>query len=179
MCQFGRGDGPVAIMICCAGIGDAPEHLSQARPGDLFVLQNRGNRVPVDSCEGSTVNAIEFALRKLCIRDIVVCGHLECPVVLGSLRSSCERELPTQQRLKNGERTRALIEKHYADLSSELQANIVVQENVLVQLENLMAHPHIRQRIQQRDIRLHGWLLDDRTRRVWHYDPEFGQFDDY
>jgi carbonic anhydrase len=51
-----------------------------------------------------------------------------------------------------------------------------IEQNVLVQLEHLRTHPAVRDALQARTLRLHGWVYHFEKGLVDSYDPLSGQF---
>src|SRR5438067_7318172 len=78
------GQAPDALLIACSDSRVVPNLFASANPGDLFVIRNVGNFVPPAGGDGGSWNdgseaaGIEFALSKLPVTDIIVCGHSEC-----------------------------------------------------------------------------------------------------
>src|ERR1700739_409458 len=70
-----------ALMIACSDSRTDPQMVFNAAPGELFVVRNVANLVPPygpdDQPHGSSA-AIEFAVRALCVREIVIMGHAMC-----------------------------------------------------------------------------------------------------
>jgi carbonic anhydrase len=48
---------------------------------------------------------------------------------------------------------------------------------VLQQLQNLRAHPFVRQREEQGDLRLHAWFYDMKTPEVYEWDQDAERFE--
>src|SRR5436190_22488768 len=70
---------PETLFITCSDARVVPSLITQSKPGDLFSLRNAGNIVPpYDEAGGGEAATIEFALRALGIRDVVICGHSSC-----------------------------------------------------------------------------------------------------
>jgi carbonic anhydrase len=62
-----------------------PELLTQAEPGELFVIRNAGNIVPSYGVEPGGVSAtVEYAVTGLGVKDIIICGHSDCGAMTGS-----------------------------------------------------------------------------------------------
>src|SRR5512134_1944197 len=79
-----EGQKPRALFLGCSDSRIVPYVLAGSGPGDLFVVRNVGNLVPpYDASHGyhGTVAAIEFAVLRLGVRDIVVCGHSHCGAI--------------------------------------------------------------------------------------------------
>src|SRR5215210_3911304 len=69
------GQSPRIMMIACCDSRSAPETIFDAGPGELFVVRNVANLVPPyapDQAHHSTSAALEFGVRVLAVRDIVV-----------------------------------------------------------------------------------------------------------
>src|ERR1700722_17981124 len=75
------GQRPSALVIACSDSRADPQTVFNARPGELFVVRNVANIVspygPDDQPHGAS-SAIEYAVRSLQVRDIVVLGHAMC-----------------------------------------------------------------------------------------------------
>ncbi len=75
------GQRPRALVIACSDSRTDPQMVFNARPGELFVVRNIANLVPPyapDRQPQGVSSAIEFAVRSLRVRDIVVMGHAMC-----------------------------------------------------------------------------------------------------
>src|SRR3974390_1255225 len=76
-----RGQNPRALVIACSDSRSDPQMIFNARPGELFVVRNVANLAPPygpdDQPHGISA-AIEFAVRSLRVRAIVVMGHAMC-----------------------------------------------------------------------------------------------------
>jgi len=78
---------PDTLFIICADSRVVPDLLASTHPGDLFTMRNVGNLVPPAMRDGlsigdvSEASAIEYAVLKLGISAIVICGHSECGAV--------------------------------------------------------------------------------------------------
>src|SRR5579875_2327865 len=72
-----QGQSPRALVICCSDSRVDPTMIFDASPGELFTIRNVANLVPPyepDEHYHGTSAAIEFAVRSLQVRDIVVMG---------------------------------------------------------------------------------------------------------
>src|SRR5271156_4050644 len=75
------GQNPRALVIACSDSRTDPQMVFNARPGELFVIRNVANLVPPygpDDQPHGVSSAIEFAVRSLQVREIVVLGHAMC-----------------------------------------------------------------------------------------------------
>lgn len=173
------GQNPQALFITCSDSRVMPDLITQAEPGDLFVLRNAGNLIPPhgaapDSGEAAT---IEYAIKGLKIRDIIVCGHTRCGAMQALLHPDALHELPRVKRwLGHAEATRDIVTTRYQLDDPEALWKATVEENVLVQLENLRTHPPVAAALAGGDIKLHGWVYKLETGQVFMYDPAQGQF---
>src|SRR5580765_6832895 len=82
--RLALGQSPDTLFIACSDSRVVPNTFASADPGDLFVIRNVGNLIAPAGHDGlsqsdeSEAAAIEFAIEKLAVTDIIVCGHSEC-----------------------------------------------------------------------------------------------------
>ena len=82
------GQKPTTMIIACCDSRAAPEMIFDSGPGELFVLRNVANLVPLyqpDGGQHGTSAAIEFAIKGLGIENIVVMGHGRCGGIKAAL----------------------------------------------------------------------------------------------
>src|ERR1044071_2187850 len=76
--KLALGQNPDCLFIACSDSRVAANVFASTDPGDLFVVRNLGNIMPPFPDGGSTVAALQFALERLEVCHIIVCGHSDC-----------------------------------------------------------------------------------------------------
>ena len=74
--ELARKQAPFAVVLTCADSRVIPEFIFDAGLGDLFCLEVAGNIADV-----ATIGSIEYALKVLGTRLVVVLGHEKCGAV--------------------------------------------------------------------------------------------------
>lgn len=151
---------PKACFIACSDSKDQISLLTQAVPGDLFILRNAGNIVP--SFGGQTVEeaVLEYAVCGLRIPHIVVCGHTRCGAMAALLAPKRLRPLPSVWRwIGQSEPAFRCVEARRLASDKEQLADLV-RENVLLQLAQLRSYPFVATAVKARALRIHGWIYD-------------------
>jgi carbonic anhydrase len=88
-----RGQAPEIMVIGCCDSRVSPEVIFDAGPGELFVLRNVANLVPVYAPDGAVHGvsaALEYAVQVLRVKHIVVLGHAQC----GGIRAFVDKTEP-------------------------------------------------------------------------------------
>src|ERR1700709_1280754 len=76
-----KGQSPEVMVIGCCDSRVSPEGIFDASPGELFVVRNIANLVPVyqpDAGAHGVSAALEYAVQVLKVKHIVVLGHAPC-----------------------------------------------------------------------------------------------------
>lgn len=168
-----EGQKPSTLFIGCADSRVVPDLLTNAMPGDLFVLRNVGALVPpfeVDASYHGTSAGIEFATLMLEVKDIVVCGHSHCGAI---------RALFTPPRTDAPHITQWLELARPALADPEMtESNLRRTEMraIVLQLEHLLSFPMVRERVERGDLCLHGWYYVIEEGQVLGLDAASGEF---
>ncbi len=171
------GQKPETLFITCSDSRVVPNLITDAAPGELFIIRNVGNVVPGADLPGGTAAAIQYAVEVLNVENIIICGHTQCGAVQAILNPEATEKLAYVKRwLAQTERVRKVIEERYADLGPEERAIAAVQENVLHQLENLRAYPFIAERLEAGKIAISGWVFEIARGEIYDYDPATCEF---
>jgi len=172
------GQAPSALFITCSDSRVDPNLLTQAGPGELFVLRNAGNIVPpYGASNGGEAPTVEFAVAGLGVKHIIVCGHSGCGAMRALMNPELVKSLPSMAKwLTHAEATRRILQENYSELPADRQLNVCIQENVLVQIENLETHPVVRARLGRGELSLHGWVYKFETGEVFGYSTVAREF---
>lgn len=173
--ELAQGQHPRALIVCCSDSRVGPELLTNAQPGEIFVIRNAGNIIPpYGATNGGEGASIEYAVEALGIRNIVICGHSHCGAMKGLLKlNTLEEKMPLVYNwLKHAEATRLLIKENYTHLEGEELLNATIAENVLTQIENLKTYPSIHSKLYDGTLKIYAWVYDMDRGEVWAYDAE-------
>lgn len=187
--KLALGQSPDALLIACSDSRVVPNLFASADPGDLFVLRNVGNLVPPCACHGgeatnteSEAAALDFALQKLNVDDIIICGHSECGAVQALLQGrDTLGSHPLKSWLKHGDESQRLPSCDFVFDDKLSLFNKASQKNVLNQIANLKTYPLVRERIAAGKLFLHAWWFDIATADLYNFDESqkrFVLFDD-
>lgn len=165
--ELATGQSPATLIITCADSRIDPSLITQADPGDIFVVRNAGNIVPRLDDSGSSpdgnAGSIEYAITALNVKHIVVIGHSSCGAMGGLQNLDGLDALPSVRRWL--EHSESLLETDAAD---DLDA--LIEANVLLQLEHLKQYPGVSEKIAAGDLTLHAWVYDIGSGDVRAYD---------
>ena len=136
---------PAFLWIGCSDSRVAPDQMTQAVPGGLFVHRNIANLVYPD--DRNLMAVLDYAVNVLEVEHVVICGHYGCggiQAVLNDHRSEIE----------------ALPE-------GEERVNRLVEVNVRDQLLHLAGAGPVQKAFQAgRSLSLHGWVYDLRDGHI-------------
>jgi len=157
------GQRPRALVIACSDSRTDPQMVFDARPGELFVIRNVANIAPPygpDDKPHGVSSAIEFAVRTLRVRDIVVMGHAMCggiQALLNGAPAEASDFVGPWVRIAAPARARAMA------APPDQRQSVCEHESVRLSLENLMTFPWIRDAVEAGHTTLHGCYFDIRS----------------
>ncbi|OYX32509.1 MAG: carbonic anhydrase [Caulobacterales bacterium 32-69-10] len=173
-----HGQSPKALMISCADSRVAPELITSADPGELFVCRNAGNIVPPFSqANGGVSSTVEYAILVLGVRDIVVCGHSDCGAMKAFLTPEKMADMPNVAAwLRHSHAANSVVCSAYPDLEGNERVRALALENVIAQINHLRTHPSVAAALAKGELTLHGWFFDIQTRSILALDGATGVF---
>ncbi len=152
--KLAMGQRPEALFITCADSRIDPCLLTQTKPGELFICRVIGNVVPpYPDAVGGVSATIEYAVGVLRVPEVIVCGHTDCGVMRGALNPEALGAFPNVKAWLRY----TTVECRDPQPSDELLLALT-EENVVAQLGHLRSHPAVSARLEQGDLRLHGWV---------------------
>lgn len=162
-----EGQRPSQLFLTCADSRLVTSMITSSGPGDLFVVRNVGNLVPLpgeESGDDSVAAAIEYAVDVLKVRSITVCGHSGCGAMQALLSSEPGGvRTPLKRWLRHGlpslERMADDQSGPWPRIAGRAPVDAVEQlclTNVVQQLEHLRAHASVARALGEGALELHG-----------------------
>src|SRR5437868_14141505 len=155
-----RGQSPDVMVIGCCDSRVSPEVIFDVGPGELFVVRNVANLVPVYEKDGGAHGvsaALEYAVSVLKVKHIVVLGHAQC----GGIRAFVDKIEPLSPGdfigkwmamfVKPGEVVEQRDHETMHDFTVRIEKAAVFRS-----LENLMTFPFVRTPVERGGLHLHG-----------------------
>jgi carbonic anhydrase len=155
-----RGQSPEVMVIGCCDSRVSPEVIFDAGPGELFVVRNVANLVPVYAPDGGAHGvsaALEYAVNVLKVKHVVVLGHAQC----GGIRAFIDKIEPLSEGdfigrwmamfVKPGEIVEQRDRETMADFTIRIEKAAIFRS-----LENLMTFPFVRSLAERGELNLHG-----------------------
>jgi carbonic anhydrase len=165
-----KGQHPKVMWIGCSDSRVIPEQITGANPGELFILRNVANLVPPFGPGGDAAgSAIEFAVDRLEVEDMVVCGHSDC----GGVKALEEPADPIRR--PHLSRWIQLVRPAITQIDAEYEVDeerwaAIARANALLQLQNLRTYACVREAERDGRLRLHAWMYELRSGELTAYD---------
>ena len=177
-----KGQNPQVLVISCSDSRVDPALLTDCAPGDIFTVRNVANLVPPyepDNAYHGVSAALEYAVCVLRVADIIVLGHSSCGGIAGLLDAA------------DGQRVGEFI-GHWVDIAADAYARalervgsqdperlsrVCGQESILTSLANLQTFPWLKARLEQGDLKLHGWYFQIDSGELLGFSTQTGTFE--
>ncbi|MBK1659696.1 carbonic anhydrase [Paracraurococcus ruber] len=168
-----EGQRPRTMVIACSDSRVDPQMIFSAGPGELFVVRNVANLVPPympDAAFHGTSAAVEFGVRVLQVKNLVVLGHALC----GGVKALLDGVPPMAGDFVAGwisiaERARtAALQCDDPEARQEAGEH----EAVRISLRNLMTFPWVAEAVGEGRLRLEGAHFGVATGRLVMLQPD-------
>lgn len=162
--KLAREQNPDYLYIGCSDSRVTAEEMMGMRPGEVFVHRNIANLV--NNVDVSVMSVIDYAIRDLKVKHIIVCGHYNC----GGVRAAMvPRDLgilnPWLRSIRDIYRMHKLELNAIAD--EQKRYDRLVELNVIEQCTNVVKTAALQ--LSYRDNGypvVHGWVFDLKTGRI-------------
>lgn len=156
MKSLGSGQSPQILWIGCADSRIPETTILGMKPGDVFVHRNIANILqPTDLSSGAVV---EYAVRYLKVKHIIVCGHTSCGGVNAALGNKKLGAIDTWLLP-----LRQLRMRHHAELEklpADQKLTRLAQLNVYNDIEILKENPNVIDAVKERGLQVHGVIYN-------------------
>ncbi|MBW6480831.1 MAG: carbonic anhydrase [Bacteroidales bacterium] len=163
--NLSKGQSPEILYIGCSDSRVTAEELMGVKPGDVFVHRNIANMVP--NTDMNVQSVINYAVRHLKVKHVVVCGHYYCGGIKAAMQSADLGVLNSW--LRN---IRDVYRLHQDELDAikdeEDRYKRLVELNVQEQCVNVIKTASVQRASKERgeEFTVHGWVFDVRTGKL-------------
>ncbi|UYN93980.1 MAG: carbonic anhydrase [Enhydrobacter sp.] len=180
-----EGQSPEILIVGCADARVDPGILTQTRPGDIFTVRNVGAMVPPaqlppDQRHHGTSAAIEFAVRGLKVKHIVVLGHALCGGIAALVDGAAGQfahfdYMSTWTSIAKEPRDLLLRELAGRPRGEILRA--MEQAGAVNSVRNLMTFPWIAERVAAGSLVLHAWWFNLTEGQLYAFNTDAAAFE--
>ena len=156
--ELQKSQKPPFLYIGCSDSRMPLDTFTQSNPGEMFVHRNIANQVSFTDMNLLTV--LEFAIQKLKVEHIIVCGHTGCGGIEAAYRNNADGLIvnwvqPIKEIIADNRKMLDAI----SDIHQRLDR--ISELNIIHQVENLLRTSVIEKAFKLRQkFFLHGWLLE-------------------
>jgi carbonic anhydrase len=156
--NLSKGQSPEILYIGCSDSRVTAEEMTGVEPGQMFVHRNIANLVPNNDNNSAAV--VEFAVARLHVKHIVVCGHYNCGGIAAAMKAEDLGILNPW--LRN---VRDVYRLHRSTLDSvtnrEERYKKLVELNVEEQCLNIIKMAVLQKHFFEKGYpTVHGWVFD-------------------
>ena len=170
--NLSKGQSPEILYIGCSDSRVTAEDLMGVMPGDVFVHRNIANLV--NNVDLNVMSVINYAVRHLEVKHVVVCGHYYCGGVKAAMQAKDLGILnPWLRNIRDVYRTHK--DELNAIANEDEKYNRLVELNVQEQCVNVIKTAAVQQAHANRGLLVHGWVFDIKTGKLIDLKIDFGK----
>lgn len=161
--KLSMGQSPEILYIGCSDSRVTAEDLMGAKPGEVFIHRNIANMVI--SIDLNIMSVLNYAVRHLKVKHIVVCGHYECGGVKAAMTPSDMGILnPWLRNIRDVYRLHQTELDNITDTAQRY--NRLIELNVQEQCVNLIKTAAVQEAHKERGLTVQGWVFDIHTGKI-------------
>ncbi|MET0455762.1 MAG: bifunctional SulP family inorganic anion transporter/carbonic anhydrase [Mycobacterium sp.] len=161
---------PHTMLLTCADARILPNLLTDSGPGELLNVRNVGNLVPTDGTDASVDSALSYALERLSVQTIAICGHSGCEAMHDLWHG--RNDGAVGRWLHHGADSLAAAHDDHpvavaAGRAGFDEADRLSIVNVAMQVQTLQRHPLVAPRLEAGSVAVVGLFLDLSSARLF------------
>ena len=162
--KLAKDQTPDYLYIGCSDSRVTAEEMMGAEPGEVFVHRNIAN--VVSNSDLNCLSVIEFAIKHLHVKHVIVCGHYNCSGIKAAMQSVDLGLLNPW--LRNVRDVYRLHQQQLdAVLNTEERYKLLVELNVREQCMNVVKTAALQHAWLQNGYPVvHGWIMDIESGRL-------------
>lgn len=161
--KLSKGQTPSMLYIGCSDSRVTAEEMMGVKPGEVFVHRNIANLV--NNVDLNVMSVINYGVRHLKVKHVVVCGHYFCGGVKAAMQAA---DLGILNPWLRG--IRDVYRLHKDELNSikddDDRYNRLIELNVQEQCINIIKTAAVQQAYYERGLLVHGWIFDVKTGKL-------------
>tara|TARA_B100000073_G_scaffold225399_1_gene187862 strand:- start:242 stop:871 length:630 start_codon:yes stop_codon:yes gene_type:complete len=171
---------PLAMFISCCDSRVLENSIFKGEVGEYFIHKNIANLVPpFDDDSHSIGAAIEYAVKSLNIKHIVVLGHQNCGGInygyhLHSSKAKKNKMEFIDKWLYN---LKIPLKKIPNNISINDQIKMLEKESIKTSLENLLTYPFLKESIENHRLKIHGLWYEISTGKIMNLNSNTNKFE--
>ena len=147
---------PFAAVVGCSDSRVPVELLFDRGIGDIFVIRTAGNNVNSEMVMGS----VDYAIEHLGVKVLLVLGHGSCGGVTGAITEGGHEQGAIAHLL-------GTIRSDVSDYVGKAESlDEAIRHHTLVQVERIMAHPHVVEKVKKGEMIVKPAYYDVHTGKV-------------
>lgn len=158
------GQSPSTMVISCCDSRIHTTSIFGAEEGEFFILRNIANLVPPyspDEENHGTSAAIEYAIKELKIKHLIILGHKDCGGIKYGHHMHSNSENPNYEFINKWVSIiLPAFNKIQKDVSGQKQINQLEEESIKISIENLFNFPFVKKAIEDNSLSIHGLIYD-------------------
>ncbi len=158
------GQQPEIMVVACCDSRVDPALILQCDPGDLFVARNVANIVPPyekDEMHHGTSAALEFGVRFLQVKNLILLGHSQCSGIRALLDSNSS--INQNDFINNWVSLVNTPHSHLHDADD--YAKLALNQSY----QNCLTFPWIQEAVLQEKLAIHLWFFDIKMGKIFTY----------
>lgn len=172
LADLGDSQNPDALFLTCGDSRILPNVITASGPGDLYTIRNFGNLVPTEPSDASVDAVLDYAVNRLAVSSVVVCGHSSCGAMKALLENSADQTTPMGRWLVHAHDSLVAYQEHHparatAQACGFREVDQLSLVNVAMQVERLNRHPILTAAGASGAVRVIGMFFDISTARVY------------
>jgi len=180
--NLSREQQPHTLFIGCSDSRLVPALITSTVPGELFIVRNIANIIPPyqQGVEYPGISsAIEYAVLKLEVENIIICGHSNCGGCAALYKSDEEmRHLPhTKLWLELARPVKEQVLQILPEGTFAEREWLTEQMNIIEQGRHLLTYPYILERVTNDKLKIIGWYYVIETGEIYNYNIDKGYFE--
>ena len=153
--KLSKGQNPDYLWIGCSDSRVPANEITRTQSGEIFVHRNIANLVV--HTDSNLLSVLEYSVKYLGVRHIIVCGHYGCGGVNAAMTNTSHGFVDNW--LRN---IKDVYHKNIAELNAITdqteRANRLTELNVVEQVRNLAKTTIVQEAWAERELHLHGWV---------------------